>query len=186
MNQKKESFEGTIYDLNLPDNIVTKLKSKELIKIEDILLFTEKELKSLKGIGPTTVNVLKLALKIKKLSFRKEVKEKDPNLHIYKEAINKFLGWKIKEINYGSELRVAKRVFDLNPKFLDIDLGFKINSLAYFLTFNGKKTLLQSQNTVNPVAVREIVQNSNELEEYKLGEDIVIERKKSIRDFLNE
>lgn len=186
MKQKKENFEGTIYDLNLPDNIVTKLKSKQLIEIEDILLFTEKELKSLKGIGPTTVNVLKLALKIKKLSFRKEVKEKDPNLPLFKKAIDKFLGWKIKEVNYGSELRVAKRVFDINPKFIEIELGFKINSLAYFLTFNGKKLLLQPENTTNSTAVREIVTQQQVLEEYNVGEDIVIEPKKSIRDFLND
>lgn len=182
----KENSEDSIDILNLPNNIAQKLKNKGFLKIDEITKYTEKEFSAIEGIGKTTFDILKLALKVKKINFKKVEKVKDLNGPVYREIIKKFLGWKIDQISWGSELSIAKRIFAINKNVLNIELGFKINSLAFFLTFKGKEFLTKTPEPKKKESVREITVKPVELTEYKYGEDIIIEKRKSIRDFLNE
>ncbi len=47
------------------------LENKNITSLDQLAAFTEKEILTLHGIGPSTLPVLKKALKEKKLSFRK-------------------------------------------------------------------------------------------------------------------
>jgi hypothetical protein len=98
-----------------------------------------------------------------------------------KFVINKFL--KEKPKNWAREIKIAQTVITKFPEILNLEIPFKLNSLAWLLTDDGKRC-------VNKFLYQEKACIPNE-KEYnirteKFGEDKVIESKaKTIRDFLS-
>jgi hypothetical protein len=88
---------------------------------------------------------------------------------------------------WARETKIAKKIFNLYPNVYlwhQIDLGFLLNSLAYFLTPEGKYTLITQR---KGIAFRLKKIKSYKLSRRKIGKDKKIVRtKKTLMDFLNE
>lgn len=106
----------------------------------------------------------------------------------YTEIIGKFIKKErldSKQVNWGAEIKMLKKLLKEYPDeqfWGQLDLGFKLNSLAFFLTANGKKELkLRFKKFSFDLA------NSQEIE-YDLAEENLVEVKsnkpKSLMDFM--
>lgn len=81
-----------------------------------------------------------------------------------------------REVNLLNKI-IKKYSFEL---FLDLNLPFKLNSLAYFLSYDGIRFLNQEKNK-NIDIVPKI---SYSLEDQKIGEDMLIKQKQGYLDFV--
>lgn len=156
-----------------------------LISIEDVLSKTREELLTIDGFGKSALSELLLFLLAHKLKLKPKEKKKDLQLKLKQELIEKFLK-SDRPINWPQEMRLMK---DLLKKYPDeafwrrYNLGFKLNSLFYFYTEDGKKKLANSYNAkLNAIKTEE---NPVELSKEKIGEDIVVKKPLSIKHFLN-
>lgn len=95
-----------------------------------------------------------------------------------KFLIKKFL--KDKPKSYAAEIKMANKVLAVHPEVCDIELGFKLNSLAWFLTVDGKKAV----NAYLFSKQQDAPKNEPKLSDTKFGEDVIIEKKKTMKDFL--
>lgn len=89
-------------------------------------------------------------------------------------------------VDWARELKIAKQLLNKYSKieFWEcLDLGFKLNSLAYFFTENGSQRLKTEFNKYNltiPLKIEYII------DERKHGEDISFEKKtENMIEFLN-
>ena len=88
---------------------------------------------------------------------------------------------------WARETKIAKKILNLYPSvylWQQVDLGFLLNSLAYFLTPEGKYTLVIQH---KKIAFRLKKHKPYKLSRRKIGKDKkIIGRKKTLMDFLNE
>jgi hypothetical protein len=101
--------------------------------------------------------------------------------------LQQFLIWKnLKEpslCNWPNQIKIASKIIKVysNPDFwTTYFLGFKLNSLAYFLTKDGKKHLFLSYNRF---LLDNLIKVDYSLGE-KVGEDRKFDKKKTLREFL--
>jgi hypothetical protein len=89
------------------------------------------------------------------------------------------------KINWGKEIKIAKNIlkrYDDKRFWSEISIDFKICSLAWFLTNEGKffVSALQSKWTLANSQKKTYL-----IQEHKIGEDVEVSRKnKTIKDFL--
>lgn len=87
---------------------------------------------------------------------------------------------------WAREIKIAKKIFNLYPDphfWNQVDLGFPLNSLAWFCSSEGKYALLIQLKRVNYKPKK----NKTYQLAKKLGKNkTILKRKKSLMDFLNE
>lgn len=102
--------------------------------------------------------------------------------------LQQFIIWKNlktpNECDWPREIKIASKIIKVysNPDFWQkhLHLGFKLNSLAYFMTARGKNELFVNYNRFlldNPIKVEYSLGE-------KVGEDKIIKKKKGLREFL--
>ena len=96
-----------------------------------------------------------------------------------KFLIKKFL--KEKPKSYAAEIKMANKVLAVHPEVCNIELGFKLNSLAWLLTDDGKKAV----NSYLFSKKLEEKQPETQLSKEKFGEDKIIPKQKTMKDFLS-
>ena len=69
----KESEQNLFMAGKLPTPAVRALRNKQIHNIKDLSKYTESEILSLHGIGPSSIPILRQALRAQKKSFKKEV-----------------------------------------------------------------------------------------------------------------
>ena len=87
---------------------------------------------------------------------------------------------------WAREIKIAKKIFNLHPDtyfWNQIDLGFSLNSLAWFCSSEGKYALLIQRKKIN--------YRPKQRKAYKLTKKLgrnkkITQKKKSLMDFLNE
>lgn len=154
--------------------------------IEDLLKKTKDEILRVDGFGRGSLDELVVTLRTHKLKLKPKEKKKDEDYSFKQALVTKFLK-NDRPINWPQEMRLAT---DLLKKYPDkqfwerYNLGFKLNTLFYFYSADGKKKLANYYNAkLNAIKTEE---NVVQLEENKVGEDIVIVKKPlSVKDFLN-
>ena len=96
-----------------------------------------------------------------------------------------------KLINWPKELKILNRLAKTYPSpefWTSLDLGYKLNSLAFLISERGRQTLFEKHNKHcfsksldNPAA------EVYDLEDKKIGEDkIIVKKPKSLMEFLKE
>lgn len=88
---------------------------------------------------------------------------------------------------WAREIKIAKKILNLYPSIYfwrQAELGFPLNSLAYFLTPEGKYTLITLHKRV---AFRLKTMTPYKLSRKRIGKDKkIIRKKKSLMEILNE
>lgn len=102
----------------------------------------------------------------------------------YVQLINKFVDLKFfKRTDWPREVKIAKRLLESDEMFFSkISLDFKLNSLAWFSTENGKEFIMQQklQHSLNLK-----VEQPVELEDKAFGENLNLKKKPvTIQEFL--
>lgn len=85
-----------------------------------------------------------------------------------------------KQVNWGQEISVCKKLFKSYPDlefWKQIKLDFKLNSLAWFLTPQGKEFLVNSLTEMN----KDFSELNNNLQN-NLKKDIIVKDKDSVED----
>lgn len=107
-----------------------------------------------------------------------------------KFLVSKFL---IKDqLNWAREIKIAKKLLKLYPDFKiwsDLKLKFKLNSLAFFLTEEGKGEMSVFEFNKSKENVLDLLpQNSEVIGNEKIGKDVIKDSPKplSFKDFLNK
>lgn len=94
--------------------------------------------------------------------------------------------------NWPNEIKMAKQLIKTQEDFeffFNLDLGFKLNSLAYFKTDDGKQKLEEiKKNDENLKNLDFAPKTEYIIDNKKHGQDIVVEKKKknSIFEFLED
>lgn len=194
--KKEILYNLDISELAIEPKVVNLLKANNIKNVSDLIEKSDKELLEIPRLGLTKVGDIKFALIAKGLKLKKHIKPKKEFFKTPKEKelalnlVKRFLTWKESEIHWGNELRIAYILLNKEPLVSEIDLPFKINSLAFFLTENGKQQLKQAISKrraafiLSELSINDKAKNV-ELSEEKFGEDIVAPIK-SIKDFLND
>ena len=103
--------------------------------------------------------------------------------------LQQFLVWKFNkhaeepDFSWSGEIKLACRLTKTYPSvefWKTYSLGYKLNSLAFFLTQKGKNILFQDYNSYMLANPPKIEYSLGE----KVGEDRKFEKKKSLREFL--
>ncbi len=178
------SFKSFIKDTPILPKTITALINNNIFTIEDLTNHTKKEIKQIKGVSSLGLASIELFFKKIGVLFKKEEKKVDEFLTLKKSLVLKYLKPDVK-INWANELRAAQKLIELHPDkefWHKITLPFKLNSLFFFLSQNGKEYLYPKKVIELPV----IKFNKVELEDSKIGDDVISHKPKSIRDFLNE
>lgn len=166
------------------DKTKAALIAANLFTVSDISTKQKKEIKKIKGLGEQGMCELILFCKKNKIKFAAAPKDLDAGFK--KDLITRFL--KPENINWGNEMRVLAKLLKTYPdkeKWQKFALSFKLNSLCFFFTQKGKEMLQKGYYT--PAATSTIkIEKPIELGTEKVGEDIVVEKPKSLRDFLND
>lgn len=98
-----------------------------------------------------------------------------------KFLIKKFL--KEKPKSWGREIKIAQRVITVHPEILDVELPFKLNSLAWLLTPDGKTAVNKH---LFSVGIDKTPKETYSISDQKFGEDKVLPAKpKTFKDFLD-
>ena len=98
-----------------------------------------------------------------------------------KFLIKKFL--KEKPKSWGREIKIAQRVITVHPEILDVNLSFKLNSLAWLLTPDGKTAVNKH---LFSVKLDSQPKETYTVGDQKFGEDKVLPAKpKTFKDFLD-
>lgn len=156
------------------------LINNNILTVGDLISKSKQELKLLKGMGNLCIASIDLFLKEKGLKLKKEAPNPEEK-EFFTNLIKKFV--KEESINWGREIKAAKLLFSKKPDkdfWHKLYLPFKLNSLLFFLSEKGKVYLTKKKTDLiierKPTVV---LQNEN------LEQDIVIQKPKSIKDFLN-
>jgi hypothetical protein len=91
-----------------------------------------------------------------------------------------------KTISWGREIKVLNKLKKQYKEleFWDsLDLGFKLNSLCYFLSADGKKLIFQKYQKFK-LDIDLARETNYDLESEKVGENIKVSKPKSLMDFL--
>lgn len=107
-----------------------------------------------------------------------------------KFLVSKFL---IKDqLNWAREIKIAKKLLKSYPDFniwSNMKLEFKLNSLAFFLTDEGKGAMAVFKFNKSKENVLDLLpQNGEVIGEEKMGKDVVknLPKTLSLKDFLNK
>lgn len=86
--------------------------------------------------------------------------------------------------NWAKEYKILKRLIKEHPnKKIWVNIPFQVRSLIFFLTPRGKNELIKIKNSVTYV----VRHNKHvELEKDNVGEDIIVNKLLSIKDFLKK
>lgn len=144
---------------------------------------TSEDLKLIDGLGTKGQAEIKLVLQSKGLKLKPKPKAKKEDFEFKKMIISKFLK-NIETLDWGKEMRVASTILKKYPDkefWRYFTLSYKLNSLFYFFSENGKKVLLENYGKKFLKTEKRDFNISSE----KIGEDRILEKPKSIRDFLN-
>lgn len=186
MKQKIYNLKTDVQDTHILTVAKNVLIKNNILTLEHLTNFTKKEIKSLKGMGTLGLASIEIVLKEVGLRFKKEVKPKDDLIDLKRKLILKLLK-NTEDINWANEIKAATILLKNDP---DIEfwhrfiLPFKLNSLYFLLSEKGKSFIYaakQKKKEIKTFAKEEV-----SLEEKKIGEDIVVHKPKSIKDFLNE
>lgn len=94
-----------------------------------------------------------------------------------------FIIWKFvkpENVNWPREMKVAKELFNIYPDlefWNNLRLNFKLNSLVWFKTFDGKKYLSNEKTMTKS--------NKVEILDEKIGKDEEVKKLPTLKDFLN-
>jgi hypothetical protein len=154
----------------------------------DLSQKTKKEVKSIKGIGPKAFVEIEFMMSKDKIKFKTEPKKYNADSAKRKKIILHFIK-NTSKIRWPLEMRNADRllakyaeefIFSIKPK---VDVW----TLNYF--FNGFiQTELDKRYSMwkcKEILPQEEKKEEVELLDFKIGEDKVIEKPKSLKDFLN-
>lgn len=175
-----------IAETNLSQKIKNSLEVAGILTVGDIGKKTNSELKKIKGLGKLGMAELTLFISKNKIKLAKGKKDELAGAKV--SLINKFLK-DPKACNKSQEFSVAGKLLKLypEPEFWErFNITFKLNSLCFFLSQRGREIVNKgyyAPKTENKVQQQQAVVK---LETEKVGEDIVTEAPKSIRDFLND
>lgn len=169
----------------ISESVLIRLNEIGVFSVEDFAKVTKKQVKSLKGVGPKTLLEIEYLMSKHKVKFKKEKRISKVPLASRKRLIS-FLIKEGTRINWGLEMKNAERLlleypedflFTLKPKV-------EIRTLNYF--FNPyvkqklhKKYLLWGAKLETPEVERV------ELQPTKVGEDKVIKKPLTLKDFLS-
>lgn len=171
-----------IEETNILKRAKTALIKNNIVNIAQLVEFSKKQLKDIKGLSSLGIASIEIFLKENGLSLKKEVYKKDENLEFKKIMVSKFL--KPENINWAKEMRIAQTILSKYPDkniWKNLFLPFKLNSLFFFLTQKGQEFLKPKREKYIP----HVSKNETKIGEQKLGEDIIINKPKTIKDFLN-
>lgn len=178
------SFDTDISDCDLTPKVVKILKDNEITNVRELTDKTQKQLKSIKGLGSLGSAEILIFLKKNRLRMAPEVKKIDPLLDFKKKLVFKYLK-DPNQANFGRELKAANALLQVKPVefWENFTLNFKLNSLYFFLSQRGKEIIFEA--SIKKKELPTIEETTTELSESKLGTDIVCNKPKSIKDFLN-
>jgi hypothetical protein len=104
------------------------------------------------------------------------------------EAISFFVKeeiWDREDFPWPAQAQIINRLFKKYPDrnfWLKLDLGFKLNNCAFFLTPNGKEALNKHWNLFN---LKVDSRQENLILGEKVGADLEIKKVKTLREFLS-
>ena len=112
------------------------------------------------------------------LDFEKKINAKH---EAAKFLINKLL--KTKPKSWGNEIKIAQKVLTVHPEILDVNLPFKLNTLAWLLTPEGKVAVNKH---LFSIGLDKKPKEEYSVGDQKFGEDKVLAPKpKTFKDFLD-
>lgn len=182
---KKNKLEVKIQDCDISQKVQDALAKIGLITIQDLINLNYKEVKSIKGLGTLGYAEIILFLKKEKLNLKTAPRVIDPFSSTKRNLIKKLLK-PDQPINWPRELKVANTLIQKKPDvqfWENFDLPFKLNSLSFLLSDRGKEYLLQKR--VEKHDLPSFKPTQIELSSEKIGEDVICNKPKSIKDFLN-
>jgi hypothetical protein len=189
--QKSQSKDIKISGLQISERAKRALQGAGVETVSQLCEKTKKELLKIDGFGKTSLDEILLALRLLKLKLKKPVREVQ-NTDFEKYLITRYIKpGNYKTLNWGNEIKVARNLIKKYPKreFWEwYALTFKLNSLLFF--FGGGKADLHHAYHSDQSKIPHV--NSKKQEPQKeapkelFGENIIIQKPKSIEDFLNE
>lgn len=171
----------------LSKGVREKLERANITQEQDLCERTKKEVKSIKGLGPKAILEIEYVMSKFKMKFKKEQKTSEFSVELRRKVILFFIKTTSK-INWGVEMRNAERllkeygkdfVFTIKPKVEVRTLNYFFNQ--YVKTELDKKFIRWK----TPTLVEEKIEEDIEILDYKVGEDKVIEKPKTLKDFLS-
>lgn len=175
-----------VKDFPISIRVKNALEKSGIKSSDDFRNKTLEDLKCIDGIGARSILELREYLYSKfNIVLKPKVKaSKIKNANQCKSIILKFLGHS-KNIEWGKEMKNASKLLEYYPfeVMMSITLYFKISSLAFFFTDQGKKTIKKFLPTIS--LTKQSVKQQEEsfpLEEVEL--EINDRKPISIRDFM--
>jgi hypothetical protein len=91
-----------------------------------------------------------------------------------------------KRIKWAAEIKMLKKLEKLYPDrnfWCQLDLGYKLNSIAFLLSERGKLVLKEKYNSYK-LELDLTAKTEYHFEDDKIGEDLIVSKPKSLMDFL--
>ena len=177
-------LEMEIAKTNLSRKVKTALEKGAVLLVGDIEKRTLGDVKKIKGLGMVGLAELTLFIRDNKLKLKKG--ERDEEAPLKKGLIDKFLK-DSSSCNKNQEFSVAGKLLKKYPdkEFWDkFNISFKLNSLCFFLSQKGKEILEKAYyapKVQNKIQTQKVI-----ISTCKTGEDLIVEKPKSIQDFFND
>lgn len=173
---------------SLNKGVREKLFSVGIEKEEDLCQKTKKEVKQIKGLGPKSILEIEYLMSQHKLKFKKEVKSCEFSMELRKKVITFFIKTTSK-INWGIEMRNAERLLKQYGKefVFTIKPRVEVRTLNYFFNQYVKEDLDRKFRMWKTPTLLEEVKDTEPVEilDFKVGEDKVISKPKTLKDFLS-
>lgn len=199
MKTMKET-ETYLYQTSMSNRPLNALKKAGITTVEQISKLSLAELKAVKGLGSASFDEVKFILN-KECKVKLRAKPVDKALDFKKKLTRKFI--KEEHLNsydknvrsevWKNSLGAWKRILKKWPEeefWNNFELGFKLNSLFYFLTENGTGKVNQEYAKYKAGKNKIFSEKKEEvkLESQKVGDDIdtTPKKPKSLKDFLGK
>lgn len=175
-------------ELDLSPSTKGKLEKLGIFKLEQLTDKTKKEVKSLKGIGPKAFLEIEFLMAQRKLKFKKEPKKYSSDTSLRKKIISFFIK-NTSKVNWAMEMRNADRLLAEYPQefIFTIKPKVEVRTLNYFFNQYVKSDLDRRYRQWKTPTLSFDAEEKEEIEilDFKVGEDKIIEKPKTLKDFLN-
>lgn len=176
-------------------NLLLKNRFKTLDDFKNITL---EDLSKIDGLGQKSIyEITSYLLYTHKIKVTKKAKPKDPLFKLKQSIVEKLIKPEllnnydpaIKKEVWRKNIPLAAKLLAVYPEeefWNNFDLGFKLNSLFFLLSENGKPKISEKYSVWKMKDnFQETKAETYELSESKTGEDVIVERVPSLKDFLN-